>query len=97
MISKLEYYKFSLDVNRDAQRKLIQPDENVRAANEDALAILYSQQDDLYLLACTEMAVQGDDKAIRLLMRYILDAGSDAIDNLMYYVDKHFLGWNNER
>jgi len=97
MISRLEYYKFSLDHNRDEQRKLIQPDENVKVENEDALAILYNQQDDLYLLACTEMAVQGDDKAIRLLMRYILDAGSDSMDNLMYYVDKRFLGWINER
>ena len=89
MISKMEYYKHSLQVIKDKVNVLIEPNRDIKAENEDAVEILWSQQTDLEMLSLLEIALD-DLEAQHLVIQYIWVNNQDVSDYISNFVERYF-------
>jgi hypothetical protein len=96
MISKLEYYKFTLQREKEITKSLIDVDDNVKPEDEDALEISWSRQTDLEMLALLEMTQDFRVprmiklQAVMFILEYIADPDQDLRDAIADFVGMYF-------
>jgi len=96
MISKLEYYKFTLQREKEITKSLVDVDDNVKLEDEDALEISWSRQTDLEMLALLEMTQDFRVprmiklQAVMFILEYIADSEQDLRDAIADFVGVYF-------